>query len=126
MSRSTALVGWVVVGGVVMIVMGLLAVGDTSLVGLPQHAFMSMNPMHGLVHAAGGVLAILIALVLRGRARAYGVLAYGALFVLGFVLNVISPDFFGMMPDAPANAPVHLMHAVVAVVSLGVGYGELT
>lgn len=126
MSKHATLGVWVVGGGVAMIIMGLLAVRDTSLVGLPEHAFMSMNAMHGVVHALGGVLAILIVLALRGSARAYAIFGYGALFVLGFVLNVASPDFFGTMPDAPANTPVHVMHAAVALVSLAAGYGELT
>ena len=116
---------WLLVGGLAMIAMGVLAVLDTPLVGMPQHAFMSMNAMHGEVHALGGVLAILVATFLRGSARAYAIFGYGALFVLGFVLNVMSPDFFGMMPDAPANMPVHVMHATVALLSLWAGYMEL-
>jgi len=108
-----------------MIAMGVLAALDTPLVGRPPDSFMSMNAMHGEIHALGGIFAVLIGLLLQGSVRAYGILAYRSLFVLGFVLNVISPDFFGMMPDAPANAPVHVMHATVALMSLGVGYQEL-
>lgn len=126
MSERSAVGVWVLVGGVLMIIMGLAAVVNTPLVGLPPHAVMSMNAMHGEVHATGGLMAVLGALILHGRARAYGILGYAALFVVGFVLNVSSPDFFGMMPDAPANLPVHVMHAVVALVSLGAGYVALT
>ena len=116
---------WLLGGGAAMVAMGVLAAVDSQLVGLPAHAFMSINAMHGQVHAVGGVIAILICFLLDGIARANAILGYGALFVLGFVLNVLSPDFFRMMPEAPANAPVHVMHATVALLSLGVGYVEL-
>jgi hypothetical protein len=109
-----------------MVVMGGLAILNTPLVGMPPSALLSMNPMHGGVHALGGVIAIGIGLFLRGHARAYGVLTYGALFVFGFVANLISPDFFGTMPDAPANAAIHVMHALVALISVGTGYAVLS
>jgi len=107
------------VGGIVMVTMGGLAALDTRLVGVSPNAFISMNATHGGVHAIGGLLALAAWMLLIGRLQAYAILGYGTLFVLGFILNVVSPDFFGMMTDAPANVGVHVMHATVATLSLG-------
>jgi hypothetical protein len=108
--------------GVLMVLMGGLARLDTALVGSAPDALIRMNSMHGAVHALGGLLTIAAGLLLRGRALGVAALGYGALFVFGFVSNLVSPDFFGMMPDAPANAGVHAMHATVALLSLAAGY----
>lgn len=112
---------WMTVGGVLMIVMGLLAVMDTSVVGSSPHALLAMNAMHGEVHALGGLIAIAIGLGLSGRARANATIAYGLVFLVGFVINVMSPDLWGMM-SVPANAGVHAMHLTVALVCLATGY----
>ena len=86
---------WLLVGGVAMIAMGVLAALDSAFVGMPAHAFMSMNAMHGQVHAVGGFIAILSFFLLDGIARANAILGYEALFVLGFVLNILSPTSSG-------------------------------
>jgi len=39
-----------------------------------------------------------------------------------FVLVVVSPSFFGLFGDAPANAMDHVLHGGLAVVSLAVAY----
>jgi hypothetical protein len=45
----------------------------------------------------------------------------GILYVGNFVLNLVTPNLFGIF-SVPANTPIHVVHAAVAVVSLGVGY----
>ena len=44
-----------------------------------------------------------------------------ALYAIIFVAVLLSPTLFGIFSVA-ANAPLHVIHAAVAVVSLAVGY----
>jgi len=107
--------------GVAMVALGVLARLDTTLVGAAPDAVLRMNAMHGLAHAVGGLLTLGAAAALRPRWLALATTGYGVVFVGAFVSNLVSPDFFGTMPDAPANLGVHVMHASVAAVSLALG-----
>lgn len=121
MGSATAARWWMAGSGVAMIALAVLARMDTALVGRASDALLRMNAMHGMAHAVGGVLTLAAAAALRSRGLAMATLAYGVIFAIGFALNLASPDFFGTMPDAPANLGVHVMHATVAAVSLVVG-----
>ena len=48
-------------------------------------------------------------------------IGFGILYVIIFVAVLASPTLLGIFSVA-ANGPIHLIHAVVAVVSLAVGY----
>ena len=112
---------WLIAGvGAVQLVMGLVGAMNTALIGR-SGSLLVMNPMHGLAHTAGGLIAIAIGFALTGRARANATIVYGALFLVGFAVNLASPDLFGMMTDAPANAGIHVMHLTFAGLTLAAG-----
>jgi hypothetical protein len=48
-------------------------------------------------------------------------MGFGILYVVIFVAVLVSPSLFGLF-SVPANAVVHVIHAALAVVSLGVAY----
>jgi hypothetical protein len=125
MGANEAAKWWMAGSGIAMLAMGVLANVDTSVVGSASDALIRMNAMHGDVHALGGALTLLAAATLSGRRLGAAALAYGALFAFGFVSNLASPDFFGTMPDAPANLGVHLMHATMTAGSLWAAYVTL-
>lgn len=114
---------WMTVStGLLQLVMGILGAMNTNLIGAGSGAVLAMNQMHGLLHAAAAVISILIGFALTGRAKANATLAYGALFLLAFAVNLASPDLFGMMRDAPANGGIHVMHLFFAVGTLAAGF----
>lgn len=121
MGSATAARWWMAGSGVAMVALAVLARMDTTVVGTAPNALLRMNAMHGMAHAVGGLLTLGAAVALRPRGLAIATFGYGVIFAVGFALNLASPDFFGMMPDAPANAGVHVMHATVTVVSLVLG-----
>ncbi|RLT27139.1 MAG: hypothetical protein DWI48_04425 [Chloroflexi bacterium] len=114
---------WMLVGtGLLQLVMGILGAMNTSVIGADSTAVLVMNQMHGMAHAGAAVISLLIGFALVGRVKANITLAYGALFLLAFVVNLASPDLFGMMRDAPANAGIHVMHLFFAVGTLAAGF----
>lgn len=112
---------WMVVGGGLMVAMGVLAMLDSNLVGTRPDALLTMTSMHGVVHLIGDLLSIGVGLVLTGRARANATLLYGALYLVGFALTMMSPDLWGHM-SVPANNAVHAMHFAIGLASLAAGY----
>jgi hypothetical protein len=112
---------WMTVGGVLMVIMGGLGLLATHVVGPAPDAILRMNTMHAGAHLLGGLIAIANGLGLTGTARSNATIAYGALFLVAFVVNLASPDLWGMMPDAPANLGIHVMHATVGVLSVVTG-----
>jgi hypothetical protein len=68
-----------------------------------------------------GLIALYIAFGLKGQQQATAVLGFGILYVVILVAVLLSPTLFGIFSVA-ANGAVHVIHAVVAVVSLAVGY----
>jgi len=112
---------WMIAGaGVVQLVMGLMGAMNTTLVGR-SGSLLVMNPMHGSAHAVAGIIAVVIGFALTGRARATATIAYGVLFLIGFAVNLASPDLWGMMADAPANMGIHVMHITFAGLTLAAG-----
>ncbi|TAJ16203.1 MAG: hypothetical protein EPO65_13665 [Dehalococcoidia bacterium] len=112
---------WMVVGGGLMVVIGGLALLDSNLVGTRPDAVLTANATHGAVHLAGGLLSIGAGLMLAGRARANAALLYGAIFMMGFFLNLMSADLWGHMSVA-SNKADHVVHFTFALASLAAGY----
>jgi hypothetical protein len=112
---------WMIAGiGAVQLVMGLIGAMNTALIGR-NGSLLVMNRMHGTAHAVAGVIAIAIGFALTGRARATATIAYGVLFLIGFAVNLASPDLWRMMSDAPANMGIHVMHLTFAGLTLAAG-----
>jgi hypothetical protein len=72
------------------------------------------------VHIATGVLALALAYGMRENIGT-ATIAFGALYLVVFVVTIISPTLFGIF-TVPVNAIDHVIHIGLAVVSLGLGY----
>ncbi len=108
--------------GVVLIATGLLGFISNPIVGEQAGALFATNAVHNLVHLLTGVLALGIAFALPREQQMRALVGFGALYAVIFVLVVVSPSFFGLFGDAPANAMDHVLHGGLAVVSLAVAY----
>jgi hypothetical protein len=128
-TRSTDLVrSWMTLAGVVLVILGLLGFIDNPLVGDSPSALLTTDTIHDVVHLATGALALYIAFGLRGLNQVNATIGFGVLYAVIFIAVLISPTLFGLF-QVPANAPLHVIHAALAVVSLAVGYmarSELT
>ncbi len=115
--------GYSALVGVVLVVVGLLGfvsnplVGDASSTGDPLFV---TGAVHNLVHLLTGALALYIAFGLRGESQSMGVIGFGVLYLVIFVLTIISGDLFGIL-NYKVNALDHLLHLALGVVSIGVG-----
>jgi hypothetical protein len=120
MNNNSLAMGWAAVAGVVLLLAGALGFLNTPLVGTSETALLRSDTVHNIVHLLTGVLALGIAFGLKGEQLVYGVIGFGVLYVVIFVAVLLSPTLFGIF-SVEANAPIHVVHAAVAVVSLGVG-----
>ena len=106
--------------GVVLVLTGLLGFIQNPI-AYSSDAMLIVDNVHNVVHLATGALALFIAFGLRGEQQINATLGFGILYVVIFLANVISPNLFGLF-SVPANTPIHVVHAAVAVVTLAVGY----
>jgi hypothetical protein len=111
---------WMALVGIVLIAAGIIGFLNTPLAGSSANALLATDTVHNVVHLATGLLALGIALGLRGDQQVNAVLGFGALYVIIFVAVLLSPTLFGLF-SVSANAPIHVIHATVAVVTLAVG-----
>ena len=119
--RNDSLVqGWATLAGIVLILTGLLGFIQNPI-AYSRDAILIVDNVHNIVHLLTGALALGIAFGTKGEQQVNAVLGFGILYVGIFVLNLVSPNLFGLF-SVPANTPIHVVHAAVAVVSLGVGY----
>ena len=121
MSNTNTAMGWATLAGIVLIAAGLLGFLNTSLAGTADNALLKVDSVHNIVHLLTGALALYIAFGLKGQQQVNGVIGFGILYVIIFVAVLASPALFGIFSVA-ANGPIHVIHAVLAVVSLAVGY----
>jgi hypothetical protein len=110
---------WAALVGIVLVATGLIGFLGTPLVGSASGALVPTDNLHNVVHIATGALALGIAFGTSGRTQVDAVLGFGILYVVIFGAVLISPTLFGLFA-VPANAVVHVIHAAVAVVSIGV------
>ena len=109
---------WLLLSGVILIVVGILGFFSNPLVG-PTGLVATDNP-HNIVHVLTGLLALGLAYGMRDSI-ANATIAFGALYLVVFVVTVISPTLFGIF-SVPVNTIDHVIHIGLAVVSLGLGY----
>lgn len=121
MSNTNTAMGWSALAGIVLIGAGLLGFLNTSIAGAGTNAILAVDSVHNIVHILTGLIALYIAFGLKGEQQVNGVLGFGILYVIIFVAVLASPTLFGLF-KVSANAPIHVIHATVAVVSLAVGY----
>jgi uncharacterized membrane protein HdeD (DUF308 family) len=119
--NSSLAQSWMGLAGVVLVAVGLLGFIDNPIVGSSANALLRTDTLHNVVHLVTGALALYIAFGLRGDNRANATLGFGVLYAVIFVAVLVSPTLFGLF-SVPATAPLHAIHAALAVVSLAVGY----
>jgi hypothetical protein len=112
---------WMTLAGIVLVAVGLLGFIPNPIVGADADALVRTNALHNVVHLATGLLALYIALGLRGTNQVNATIGFGVLYTGVFLATLISPTLFGLFGDAPAGANEHVIHLVLAVVSLAVG-----
>ena len=121
MSNTNTTMGWAALAGIVLVAAGLLGFLNTSIAGDGAGAILQVDSIHNVVHLVTGLVALYIAFGLRGDQQVNAVIGFGILYVIIFVAVLLSPTLFGIF-KVSANAPIHVIHAAVAVVSLAVGY----
>jgi len=121
MSNTNTAMGWATLAGIVLIAAGLLGFLNTTIAGDGSGAILAVDSVHNIVHVLTGLLALGIAFGLKGEQQVNAVIGFGILYVVIFVAVLASPNLFGLF-KVNANAPIHVIHAAVAVVSLAVGY----
>ena len=82
--------------GIVLVAVGLLGFISNPLVGDTNAIFVT-GPVHNFVHLATGLLALGVAFGLRGEQQAMGVIGIGLLYLVVFVLLLVSPTLFGIL-----------------------------
>jgi hypothetical protein len=121
MGNSNTTMSWAALAGIVLTAAGLLGFLNTSIIGSASGALIATDTIHNVVHLLTGLVALYIAFGLKGEQQATAVLGFGVLYAIIFVAVLVSPTLFGIFSVA-ANAPIHVIHAAVAIVSLAVGY----
>jgi hypothetical protein len=112
---------WITIAGVALIAAGLLGFIDNPIVGSRSDALFQTGTVHNLVHVVTGLLALWIGFGLKGEMQANGVIGFGILYAVVFVVLLVSGNLFGLF-QYPANAGDHVLHGALAVVSLAVGW----
>ncbi len=121
MSNTNTAMGWAALAGIVLLAAGLLGFLNTTIAGDGANAILAVDSTHNIVHILTGLVALGIAFGLKGEQQVNAVIGFGILYVIIFVAVLASPTLFGLF-KVSANAPIHVVHAAVAVVSLAVGY----
>jgi hypothetical protein len=112
---------WMTLAGIVLVAVGLIGFINNPLVGSQAGALVPTDTIHNVVHLATGLLALYIAFGMRGATQVNATIGFGILYAIIFAAVVVSPNLFGIFTIG-ANATIHVIHAALAVVSLGVGY----
>lgn len=120
MGRDSLTQTWMALAGIVLIVVGALGFIQNPIV-YSADALLLTDSVHNIVHLATGLVALYIAFGLRGEQQINATIGFGILYVVIFAAVLISPNLFGIFSVA-SNSLIHVVHAALAVVSLGVGY----
>ena len=112
---------WMALVGLVLLAAGIIGFLNTPLAGSSANALLATDKVHNVVHLGTGLLALAIAFGLRGETQVNAVIGFGVLYVIIFVAVLLSPTLFGLF-SVSANAPIHVIHAAVAAVTLAVGF----
>jgi hypothetical protein len=125
--RTSSAQIWARVIGWTLLLAGIVGFFYSSAFGSPGKVdavfgVLDVNGFHNLVHIATGVLGIAAAGTF-GKARAYAIflaVAYTAVAIWGFVLG----DGQAILSILPVNTEDNVLHAIIALVSLVVGFGQ--
>lgn len=113
---------YIIVVGVILVLSGLAGFVDNPIVGDPANEpILATDALHNIVHLATGLLGLWIGLGMAGDRVARGVIWFGWLYIVLFVVLLLSPDLFGLLTVDVNNAD-HFLHGALGVVSLLVGF----
>jgi Domain of unknown function (DUF4383) len=118
--NTSVVTGWSALAGIVLLAAGVLGFLNTQLVGSQADALLRTDTVHNIVHIVTGLIALYIAFGLKGENQVNGIIGFGVLYLVIFVAVLVSPNLFGLF-SVEANAPLHVIHAALAIVSLAVG-----
>ena len=112
---------YALVVGAVLVIVGILGFFVSTAFGTPGETapllgLFDVNGWHNVVHIASG--ALLLAVAGRHDTARTVVLAFGAVYVLVFILGLLMNPIFGIIP---VNGPDSVLHLVLALSALGVG-----
>ena len=111
--------------GVGLIVLGLLGFVSNPIVGAPSAAWgvplFVTGSAHDVLHLMAGAVLMYGALGLIGARRANLLIGAGVAWLAVFLLCLLSGNLFGLLAY-PVNVLDQLLHLVIGVVSVGVGY----
>lgn len=114
---------WMLIAGVVLVVAGLLGfVAGNPIASSDPNALFRVNTLHNVIHIATGLLALYIGYAARGRMLADWTIGFGVLYAVVTLLLLVDPTLFGLFSDAPASIADQVLHAVLAIVSIALGY----
>ena len=114
---------WMVFAGASLVGAGLLGfVPGNPIASSDPNALFRVNALHNVIHLATGLIALWLGLRTRGSTLASGMIGYGALYGLVAIVLAIDPALFGLFADAPANVFDQVLHAGLAIVSIGLGW----
>lgn len=103
--------------GIVLLIVGLLGfVLSSPLLGL-----FGVNLVHNLIHVVSGILGILAGFTMMGKyAKTFNV-TFGLVYLLVAIVGFAGIAFFTDL--LVLNLADNLLHLLIAVASLGVGFG---
>jgi uncharacterized protein DUF4383 len=113
-----------VVLGVVLLLVGLLGFVDNPIVGAPTGANQPLfvtGLVHNLIHIVSGLFLLYVAYGMTADMRGNALIAFGVVYAAVLVLTLINGQAFGLL-QYPVNTLDHVLHLVLAVASIGVGW----
>ena len=110
--------------GAVLVLVGLLGFIGNPIVGEPaSNPLFVTGTVHNIVHLLTGAAALYIAFGVSAAQRPTALIVLGVVYGAVLVLTLVSGNLFGILgTDAyKVNTFDHLLHALLAVASIGVG-----
>ena len=112
---------YALVVGAVLVIAGIIGFFVSTAFGTPGETglvlgILEVNGWHNLVHIASG--ALLLAVAGRHDVARNVVLAFGAVYVLVFILGLVMDPILGIIP---INGPDNILHLLLALSAIGAG-----
>lgn len=112
--------------GVALLGAGVIGSFDNPIASTPENQpIFHVDVVHDIVHLATGALALFIAFGMRGETQARALIGFGVLYLVVLVGTLVDADLFGILQH-PVNDGDHVLHAVLAVVPIVVGWLALS
>lgn len=112
---------YALVVGAVLVIAGIIGFFVSTAFGTPGETgallgILEVNGWHNVVHLASG--ALLLAVAGRADTARTVVLAFGAVYVLVFILGLVMDPILGIIP---VNGADNILHLLLALSAIGAG-----